>query len=103
MSFPKWQLILAQLGILGFLRPHSMQAQTFRGGINGTVSDPSGAVIPNAAVVAKDKATGLEYKSVSTSDGQFSFQDLPLGTCPTWLATTPGIRTQKYGVSPRRK
>jgi hypothetical protein len=88
MYFPKWQLILALLAILGFLRPHSMQAQTFRGGINGTVSDPSGAVIPNAAVVAKDKATGLEYKSVSTSDGQFSFQDLPLGTYSVAVVAT---------------
>jgi len=55
-------------------------AQTFRGAINGTVTDPSGAVVPEAQVHAIDTATGIEHTTVTTSDGQFSFQDLPLGT-----------------------
>jgi len=55
-------------------------AQTFRGAINGTVTDPSGAVVPNAQVKATDKATGIERATISTSDGQFAFQDLPVGT-----------------------
>lgn len=56
-----------------------VDAQTFRGAINGTVTDPSGAVVPNAQVKATEKATGVEHKTVTTSDGQFSFQDLKLG------------------------
>jgi hypothetical protein len=55
-------------------------SQTFRGAINGTVTDPSGAVLPNAAVVATDSATGVTYNTVTTTDGEFSFQDLPVGT-----------------------
>jgi carboxypeptidase family protein/TonB-dependent receptor-like protein len=55
------------------------QAQTFRGAINGTVTDPSGAVIPNAQVKATETATGLEHTSITTSDGGFSFQDIALG------------------------
>jgi hypothetical protein len=55
-------------------------AQTFRGAINGTVTDPSGAVVPEAQVHAIDTATGIEHTTVTTGDGQFSFQDLPLGT-----------------------
>src|SRR5450631_3577457 len=54
--------------------------QTFRGAINGTVTDPSGAVIPGAQVKAVDKATGIEHSMISTSDGGFAFQDLPVGT-----------------------
>src|SRR5579859_1243309 len=54
-------------------------AQTFRGAINGTVSDPSGAVVPNAQVKATEVATGLDHNTVTTSDGQFAFQDIPLG------------------------
>jgi hypothetical protein len=54
-------------------------AQTFRGAINGTVTDPSGAVVPQAQVRAIDTATGIEHTTVTTSDGEFSFQDLPLG------------------------
>jgi Carboxypeptidase regulatory-like domain len=55
-------------------------AQTFRGAINGTVRDPSDAVVPKAQVVAEAKATGVEHAALTTSDGQFVFQDLPLGT-----------------------
>ena len=54
-------------------------AQTFRGAINGTVTDPSGAIVPGATVAARDKATGLEHATVTTSDGQFAIQDLPVG------------------------
>src|SRR5712692_4286899 len=55
-------------------------AQTFRGAINGSVTDPSGAVVPNAQVGAESTATGIKHTTVTTSDGQFAFQDLPLGT-----------------------
>ena len=55
------------------------EAQTFRGAINGTVSDPSGAVVPNAQVKATEVATGIDHNTVTTSDGQFSLQDIPLG------------------------
>src|ERR1700739_1887846 len=54
-------------------------AQTFRGAINGNVMDPSGAVVPNAQVKATEKATGVAHTSVTTSEGQFAFQDIPLG------------------------
>src|SRR5664279_3783115 len=54
-------------------------AQTFRGAINGTVTDPSGAVVAGAQVKALETATGIEHSTVSTTDGQFSFQDLALG------------------------
>src|SRR5438477_2245041 len=56
-----------------------VSAQTFRGSINGTVADPSGATVPNAAVKATESATGIDHNTVTTSEGQFSFQDIPLG------------------------
>src|ERR1700690_4239166 len=54
--------------------------QTFRGAMNGSVTDPSGAVVPHAKVVAENTATTIGHTTVSTSDGEFVFQDLPLGT-----------------------
>ncbi|MGD0629024.1 MAG: TonB-dependent receptor [Terracidiphilus sp.] len=53
--------------------------QTYRGGINGTVTDQSGAVVPGATVEATEAATNSTHKTVSSSAGEFSFQDLPLG------------------------
>jgi len=55
-------------------------SQTFRGAINGTVTDPSGAVVANADVKATNVATDITITATTTSDGAFSFQDLPLGT-----------------------
>jgi hypothetical protein len=71
------RLILAVLFVLSVGLP--AMAQTFRGAINGTVTDPSGAVVPNAQVKAINKATAIEHATISTSDGQFAFQDLPVG------------------------
>jgi hypothetical protein len=55
-------------------------SQTFRGAINGTVSDPTGAMIAGATVKATNPATGISLDTKTTSDGQFAFQDLPLGS-----------------------
>ena len=54
--------------------------QTFRGAINGTVTDPTGAVVAGASVTATETATNVAHKMASTSNGEFSFQDLPPGT-----------------------
>ena len=66
--------------VLFFLLTISGFGQTFRGAINGAVTDPSGAVVANANVTATNVATGVAITATSTSDGAFSFQDLPLGT-----------------------
>src|SRR5438309_7286426 len=66
--------------------------QTFRGAINGTVMDPSGAIVPNAQVKATEMATGIGHTTVTTSDGQFAFQDIPLGMYTVTVAA-PGFST----------
>jgi hypothetical protein len=71
------RLVLAILVVLSLAV--AANAQTFRGAINGTVSDPSGASVPNAAVKATENTTGIDHNTVTTSDGVFSFQDMPLG------------------------
>src|SRR5215469_10579777 len=68
-------LLLVVLGIAV-----TAHAQTFRGAINGTVTDPTGAVVPNAKVKATEVATNIEHNTVTTGDGQYAFQDIPVGT-----------------------
>ena len=70
-------------------------AQTFRGSINGTVTDASGAVVPSAQITAVDAATNISYSGVSTSAGEFSFSNLPIGTYTVTVAV-PGFSTAKY-------
>jgi hypothetical protein len=71
------RLVLAFL--VALLLAVGVNAQTFRGAINGTVTDPSGGVVPNAAVKATEIATDIDHNTVTTSEGQFAFQDIPLG------------------------
>jgi hypothetical protein len=66
----------------------AVNAQTFRGAINGTVSDPSGGVVPNATVKATEKATGIDHSTTTTSDGVFAFQDVPIGTYTVTVTAT---------------
>src|ERR1700733_12239748 len=66
----------------------SLQAQTFRGGINGTVTDKTGAAI----AIATD--TAVKHSTTSSSGGEFLFQDLPLGTYSV-TASFPSFQTVK--------
>ncbi len=70
-------------------------AQTYRGGINGTVTDSTGAVVPGAAVTATDADTGIAHNTTSSSGGEFLFQDLPLGKY-TVSVTVPGFSVAKF-------
>ena len=51
--------------------------QTFRGGINGVITDESGAVVGSANVKATSQGTGLTYSALSSSAGEFSFAFTP--------------------------
>lgn len=73
------QRVLAVIALAVFL-VCSLQAQSNEGSITGTVTDPSGAVIPGASVTAKNTATGVETRTVSTSTGSFTLPQLPVGT-----------------------
>ena len=71
----------------------SIGAQTFRGGIAGSVQDSSGAAVPGAHVSITDTATGLKRDTVTTNSGDYSFQDLPLGSYTVQVNAT-GFATQ---------
>jgi hypothetical protein len=62
------------------------------GTIKGTVIDPSGAVVPGAAVSATHVLTGVESRREATSAGLFVIAPLSAGTYKV-AATAPGFRT----------
>ncbi len=47
------------------------------GSINGTVLDPSGAVVPNAAVEIHNPVTGYDRTTSTDNNGNFSFVNVP--------------------------
>src|SRR5438309_11787611 len=92
------RLVLAILVVLSLAV--AANAQTFRGTINGTVTDPSGASVPNAAVKATEIATGIDHATTTTSEGAFAFQDIPLGLYRVTVTATgfPTLTVDKVEV-----
>jgi carboxypeptidase family protein len=54
-------------------------AQGERGSFNGIVTDSTGAVIPNAEVIATNKETNVETKTTTTDAGVYRLPYLPIG------------------------
>jgi hypothetical protein len=55
-------------------------AQKITGTIRGSVTDPTGAIIPGAKVTVKNEDTGLTRSGTTTSAGIYSFAELPVGS-----------------------
>lgn len=92
MSF--WSRKSLYLPVLFLLFAVLAKAQTFRGSINGVVTDASGAAVAGAEVKATEDSTNISHTTISSSAGEFAIQDLPLGSY-TVVATAPGFQTLK--------
>ncbi|MES1258423.1 MAG: carboxypeptidase regulatory-like domain-containing protein [Acidobacteriota bacterium] len=66
------------------------QAAAINGEILGTVTDASGAVLPNARVTATNLNTGFTQTAVTESSGLYRFSLLPLGAYDL-LVEVPGF------------
>src|SRR5260370_11581115 len=64
--------------------------QSVSGDLIGTIFDASGATIPNATIVAKNDATGVETTTKSAATGEYHLTNLPAGTY-TITVTAPGF------------
>ncbi|MGB7189771.1 MAG: TonB-dependent receptor [Acidobacteriaceae bacterium] len=59
--------------------------------LNGTVTDPSGAVIPNVQLTLTNTATQREQTTISNSDGAYRFASVGIGSY-TLTASAPGFQ-----------
>src|SRR6267154_5274032 len=67
-------------------------AQVPNGQITGTVTDPSGAAIPNAKVTVTNPATGFSTSTTSNSSGNYTVREVPVGTYKV-AAEAAGFKT----------
>ena len=73
--------VLAILLALTAVNVDSLRAQSgTSSGLTGTISDATGAVIPNASVKATDVSTGATRTAQSNGDGRFLFAQVNPGT-----------------------
>ncbi len=66
-------------------------AQSDRGTITGTITDPAGAVIATAAVEARNTETNARYPVASSVTGNYTLAELPAGTYELDV-TAPGFK-----------
>jgi len=84
-----WCILLTLFTAAFFL---TAVAQTNQGSIAGVVTDPSGAMVANAKITAKEKNTGTTYSTVSSSAGAYRFPNVNIGTYDI-TASASGFKT----------
>jgi hypothetical protein len=57
----------------------TLGAQTITGSVRGIVTDPSGAIVPNAKVAATNVATGVQTTATTNNAGEYSIRFLQIG------------------------
>jgi hypothetical protein len=89
------------LGVLGVLLQFSLcaQGQQTLGGITGTVTDPSGSVLPETTITIVADQTKLTRIQKTTANGAYDFVNLPIGTY-TVTVTHDGFQTEKFPAIP---
>jgi len=93
MRFTTFSRLLAALAVMALLVPGIVVAQsTTQGAITGTVTDQSGAVLPDVNVALKNLEQGYTRSTKSNSQGAFQFPLLEPGTYSLTM-TAPNFKT----------
>ncbi len=71
----------------------------FRAGVQGTVQDPTGAVIPGAKITATNIETGVVKSTVSTGSGFYRIDFLPPGTYTVTVAAASFQESTRQAVA----
>ncbi|WP_158788334.1 carboxypeptidase-like regulatory domain-containing protein [Granulicella sp. L46] len=83
-------LLVCLLVVLSF--PVTRAQTTGSGSIQGTVTDPSGAVIRNASVTLVETSTQVTRTAKTSSGGDYAFPNINVGTYSVTI-TAPGFET----------
>jgi hypothetical protein len=89
-SLSRWSLLVAMMWCLPAF------GQTITADINGTVTDPAGALVVGAKVTATNLATNVATSSTTNSSGIYSIRFLQIGQYKVTV-TQAGFQTQSVG------
>jgi hypothetical protein len=91
--------LLVLVGSLAFVNAPVAMAQVTTAAIHGTVTDPSGAVVPAAKITALNTATGISEEATSNKDGFYAFPALQIGGPYKVTVEAPGFeKVEKTGI-----
>ena len=87
-------LALLCIALLLFAAAPALHAQ-FNGALQGTVMDPTGAVIPGATVTLTNQGTQAQQKATTGASGFYNFRELPPGSYSVTVAAN-GFKDQNF-------
>jgi hypothetical protein len=93
LRFVVLAVLMAAIG-LTFLSKLNAQGKSITASLSGTVSDPTGARIPKAALKLTDPQSGIIRADSSSQTGEFTFAFLPAGTY-VLAVSAPGFKTTR--------
>ena len=91
------RLVISMLTIASLALP--TRSQTSRGSVAGTVTDASGAVIPDASVELTNKESGLVRSTTTNAVGFYRFDAVDLGLFDLKITKTDFNEFLKLGIS----
>jgi len=93
--------LCAALTLLLLILPTPVAAQDFRGAITGTVTDPTGAVLPGVTITVTNADTNVSTTTLTDERGAFQVRYLNAGTYNV-QAQLEGLQTvQQKGINVR--
>lgn len=98
MFAPHWRRAVLFSAILLTLSASASHGQTSRGALTGTVTDSSGAVVPNVTVTATQVGTNVQRQTKTNDAGIYRFDALDLGTYTVTLEAQGFAKEIKTGV-----
>src|SRR5262245_12854650 len=90
--------IFASTALALILTLRLLEAQSTSGAITGLVTDSTGAVIPNAVVVATNTLTGVKAQTLTSSTGNSVFHTCPVGPYELNIAISGFKATTRSGI-----
>src|SRR4029079_6728421 len=97
----KYTKRLSLLLVLTVLSIPLLIAHAAGGRIEGKITDPKGAAVPNAAVTVTNQATKQEFTATTDSQGRYKVEGLPAGiyTVGVVVKGFNGLEIQKVPVT----
>ncbi|MGB7134662.1 MAG: carboxypeptidase-like regulatory domain-containing protein, partial [Acidobacteriaceae bacterium] len=89
----RWLIALLPLCLLACAPAPRAAAQNVYASIHGTVTDSTGAVIPQAAVTVVNTSTGIATKTTADAKGYYIFPQLQVGGPYTVTIAAPGFES----------